>query len=137
MFSTCPQKTRETGRVIIQQVSATHTLQALVTSESAFMDATSFLNVRSIFPTMCQTAHISCPQTELDPFPSKSVASSVVPNSVNCPSFTQGPRPETPGLPMTFPTPQLLSQWSPSVLALMSLESFPFLPCTLPQLLHY
>lgn len=33
----CPQKARETGRVIVQLVTATNTLQALLTSDSAFM----------------------------------------------------------------------------------------------------
>lgn len=37
VISLCPQKAREIGRVIVQLVTATNTLQALVTSDSAFM----------------------------------------------------------------------------------------------------
>lgn len=97
----CPQRVprRETGRLIIWQVSATNTPQALVTSASAFRDPPAFPKVRSIFLTTCQTSHTSCPQTELDIFPSKSVSPSVVHNSVNCSSFIQVHKLETPGLP--------------------------------------
>lgn len=103
----CPQKARETGRVIVWPLSAMNTLRALVTSDPTFMGLTSFLNVRSIFLTMCQTSHTSCPQTELGPFSSKSVSPSVVHNSVNCSSFTPAPRLKIPGLTMTF-FPQFL-----------------------------
>lgn len=108
MFPMCPQKARETGRVIIWPLSAMNTLRTLVTSDPAFMGLTSFLNVRSIFLTMCQTSHTSRPPIELGPFSSKSVSPSVVHNSRNCSSFTSAPKLEIPGLTMTF-LPQFLS----------------------------
>lgn len=53
----CPQKTRETGRVVIWPVSATNTRQTLVTSDSACVGPTSFLDVRPLFLTFCCVIH--------------------------------------------------------------------------------
>lgn len=69
-------------------------------------DSARFLHSRSIFLATCPTPHTLHPPTDSDPFPSKSVSPSVVCNSVNSSSFPEGPKPESPGLPMTFPFPQ-------------------------------